>query len=146
MGIDQRDVLNQCETKIVTWLQNDTEIEANYVHEKYISSLKNYNKKQLPAIGIHCYGILPLDGMLQIEGNCEIVTAGAIPQADTDCKKVVAQVYYSFKKRFIPGCTILSDFAKVEPISAEAIPARLIDGFYHIGSVKFRITLIGCKG
>lgn len=96
--MNHKDILNEAETEIVTWLQNDSDVEANYIHEKYIKSMRNYTKKQLPAIGIHCFSISQSGGMLKVAGNCEIITAGVTSDSDRDCKEVVAQTFASFKK------------------------------------------------
>lgn len=140
--MNPNDILNECETKIVEWLQTDADVSANYVHEKYVKDVKNYRSSQIPAVGVHCYGITPVADCLQVEGNCEVITTGGKPEADTQCKQVVAEIYQSFQKQFIASLTIETDFKDVNPINAEAVPARLTDGFVNVGSVRFQCKIL----
>jgi len=143
MSINHRDILNDVESKVVARLQADSNVIANYIHEKIVKDVKTYKQSQLPAVGVYCHSIIPRDGLMEVIGVCSIVVAGSLDHCEDTCKQIVAEVFQHFDTGFIPGFANNADMENVEPVMAEIFPVQTPEHFnWQAGMVKFKITLI----
>lgn len=137
------DFLNTAETHLKAWLSADPDITATTIHEKIAADIRAYAETELPAIGIYCSGGGRIDNdETRITGFCEITTAGDLDTADGQCKKLIAEVYNSLRKSFVPGINKALYFKDIQPKDFIINPIPLQQGYFCQGIVNFELILV----
>ena len=137
------DFLNEAANHVLNWLSNDSDVKANKIFTKILEEDLNLSDAELPAISVYCFGVNDNNnGTSTIEGTAEIFVQNQDPETnDEDCKTIVAQVYNSLKKKFIPGYSN-AIFMELNSIQGEALPSSLFDGYFAFGKVRFKMKVL----
>lgn len=136
------DLLNAAATFVSGRLQKDSDVKAKGYFTKTIEEEPNFKNTEIPAVSISCFSAEDTGGMTRIEGIVEIFCMYKRPEdTDKECKQIASQIYYSLKKKFIPGFSG-RDFADIDSDAMEVLPAVFFDGLFSYGTVKFHLFAI----
>lgn len=141
--LSEKNMLNEAETYVAKWLTADPDVTAVKIHEKFVQKWQVYKQFELPAIAITCNNIVVEDEKYLINGVMEIVALGAMEVADTNAKKVVAEVIVSLNKDFVPGYNKSGEFQIIGSSNAQVNPIPMADNrYFGIGYVEFSLEVI----
>lgn len=103
--METRNILNDCETFLVAWLKADADLDvaSGSILEKFRETKKATKAAALPSIEIYCNELATDDDDLLVSGMAFITASGVESSSDTEAKKIMAQMFVSLDKQFVPG-------------------------------------------
>jgi len=145
------DKFNTIEDKILTFLQNDSEVSAlvKYFHTKVLSDIAKYPTHQLPAVAVHAIGYSNEERshLKSVRSVVEIVhRAGDLASADTTVKQIASLVIdklnaESPRDGYGSGLNT-TEVDDVYVSGANIIPVALPNGFIVSGLLDVEVEII----
>lgn len=141
---DQKDILNDAQTYVKNWLFYDVKVKAASYDTKFISEERQYSQADIPAISVSCTGLENNNnGFTTITGIVEAYIINyEVHKANEKMKELIAEIYYSLKRNFIPGLVKDTSLERIRPITAQAVPSELMGGNRAYGTVTFSIRYV----